>query len=530
MEITPRIKELPNHLIDQIKAGEVIEKPASILKELIENSLDAGADKVHIQIENNGLDLIAVSDNGHGMNYEDLPKAFGRHATSKLNKFEDLYQLSSFGFRGEALASMSSISRITCSSSPKSGHGGKLVIHGGQQVSHIEFENNESGTAINIRDLFYNTPVRLKFIKSKTSEKNAIWKTLNSFILSNPKVSFFIKYGSGDKAIYPAKDNIKERLKQVFKKNNEDFIVVNGEYEGHKIFAMVGPKSGRGSSKNNQFLFANKRLFSDKAIHSAVLKAMEGVWGPGESGAYCLMLDIPPSYLDVNVHPRKTEVRFFKSSIVFSLVRSSIEKSKPKKTFSFDNADKGDLENLLNENFSMKNNWESEGVNSSPNLFSITESFFLFNHNGRPYLINAPILFEKYINLKMREVVESEIVPLLIAEPYPIAYGPIDNLFEELSAFGFIINRPDKETILVKSVPDYLSELPIRNILSLFFTYLEKAPKKGLKDSFLSIDNIKMTKFSLQQILLMLKPFLSTWGSSEFAKPLNDEVLHRIYH
>lgn len=530
METTPRIKELPNHLIDQIKAGEVIEKPASILKELIENSLDAGALEIHIQIENNGLDLISVEDNGHGMEYEDLPRAFNRHATSKLNKFEDLYHLISFGFRGEALASMASISRITCSSSTRSGHGGKIIIHGGKQISHLEFENNEPGTSINIQDLFYNTPVRLKFVKSKIAEKNAIWKILNSFILSNPAVSFFIKYGSGDKSIFPAKKNITERIKQVFKKNNDDFIMVSGEYEGHKVFGMVGPKSGKGSSKNNQFLFANKRIFSDKALHGAVLRAMDGVWGPGESGPYCLMLEIPPSYIDVNVHPRKTEIKFFKPSIVFSLVKSAIEKSKPEKSFSLEFSGKGDLDNLLNENFSMTNNWESEDKGPSHNIYGITDSFFLFNHGGRPYLINAPLLFEKYIKLMMRDVVESEITPLLIAEPYSIPLGPIDNFFEEFMALGFMIERSDEEIALLKSVPSYLSELPVRNIFGQLLIHLENDPKKALKTLFLSKDNILSIKFSLQQILLMLKPFLSNWGSSEFAKPLNDEVLHRIYH
>jgi DNA mismatch repair protein MutL len=529
MEYSPEIKQLPNHLIDQIKAGEVIEQPASILKELIENSLDAGASKINVQIENNGLDLIAVEDNGHGMSFEDLPKAFGRHATSKLNRFEDLYKLNSFGFRGEALASMGSISRVTCSSSPNSGKGGKIVIHGGVIESHVEF-TSENGTSINIRDLFYNTPVRLKFIKSKVSEKNAIWKALNSFILSNPHVSFSIKYGDGDKTIYAPQENIEDRIKQVFKKNKksvDDFISIQGEYEGHKIFGMVNPSSSRGSSKNLQFLFANKRLFSDKALHSAVTKGMDGIWNPGETGSYCLMLHIPPSYIDVNIHPRKTEIKFFKPSIVFSLVQSSIEKCRPKKTFSFEEKT---IEGNFGENFSMTNTWEAGETESIPGLVKITESFLLLNHGGRPYLIHVPALFKKYMELKVREVVESETTPLLIAEPYPMVKGPLDKRLSELASFGFILERADDENLLAKSVPNYLSELPVRNILGNFLSSLEKAPNKALKVVFQSEENIKTTIFSLQQIHLMLKPFLSSWGSSSFAKPLNDEVLDRIYH
>jgi len=529
METTPQINQLPNHLIDQIKAGEVIERPSSILKELIENSIDAGATRINIQIENNGLDLIAIEDNGHGMTFQDLPKAFCRHATSKLNKFEDLYHLLSFGFRGEALASMASISRITCSSSPREGHGGKVSIHGGEIISHVPFKNDEPGTSINIRDLFFNTPVRLKFIKSKISEKNAILKTLNSFILSNPQVSFFVKYGNGDKTIYSSKENIKERIIQVFKKYKEDLITINGEYEGHKIFGMVSTKGFRGSSKNHQFLFANKRFFSDKAIHSAVLKAMEGIWNPGESGPYCLLLDIPTTYLDVNIHPRKTEIKFFRPSVVFSLVQSSIERQKPKRSFQLENSMGGDLNNLLSENYSMTNTWESEETNSSTGLFKLTDSFFLFNHLTRVYLISNGKLFEKYMKLKLRALIESEITPLLIAEPYPIPKGPLDKQTSELADLGIILERSDEDTILVKAVPNYLSELPVRNILGNYLNNLSKSPGGDLLEYFGSEDNIKKTKFSLQQINLMLKPFLSNWGSSNFAKPLNDEVLHSIY-
>ncbi|TDJ05777.1 MAG: hypothetical protein E2O68_05900, partial [Deltaproteobacteria bacterium] len=306
---------------------------------------------------------------------------------------------------------------------------------------------------------------------------------------------------------------------------NVELILITGEYEGHKVFGMVSPIGSRGSSKNHQFLFANKRLFSDKAIHSAVLKAMDGFWNPGESGNYCLMLDIPPAYLDVNVHPRKTEVKFFKPSIVFSLVQSSIERAKPKRSFAFESPGQGDLDTLMSQNYSM----ESDTQDTSMGLIKLTDSYFILNHGGRPYLIFVAALFEKYMNLKMRKVIESEITPLLIAEPYSISKGPLDQRIEEMRSFGIILERIDDENILAKSVPNYLSELPVRNILGNILDSLKKAPNEDLRAIFLSVDNIKTTKFSLQQIHLMLKPFLSNWGSKSFAKPINDEVLHRIY-
>ncbi len=202
MESKPSIKILPEHLIDQIKAGEVIEGAASLIKELVENSVDANSTQIKIHVENNGLDLISIEDNGLGMSMEELPLAFCRHATSKITRFEDLYSLGTFGFRGEALASIASISRVTTFSKPVEGLGGKLVYHGGKLISHLVMENLEQGTSIFVRDLFYNTPVRFKFVKSKISEKNAILKIINSFIISNPSIYFSVKWDDKDKTIF----------------------------------------------------------------------------------------------------------------------------------------------------------------------------------------------------------------------------------------------------------------------------------------------------------------------------------------
>jgi len=234
-----KIEILPEHLIDQIKAGEVIERPAALLKELIENSLDANSSKIDIQIVDNGMELISIEDNGHGITYKDLPLAFSRHATSKISKYEDLYSLSSFGFRGEALASISSISRVTCTSMTKDDEsGGKIEIHGGKQKLFQLFKQNRSGTSIYINDLFYNTPVRLKFIKSKISEANAIKRIINSFIITNSQTTFTIKWDLKEKVIFPATNssNDVERIKKIIFKKSKDspqLIQFTNQYEGY---------------------------------------------------------------------------------------------------------------------------------------------------------------------------------------------------------------------------------------------------------------------------------------------------------
>ena len=211
-------------MINQIKAGEVIERPAGLLKELLENALDANATHIKIHLENIGLDTIEVSDNGDGMSFDDLPMAFTRHATSKIRKFDDLYDLSSYGFRGEALASMASISRVICTSFQKKYNssliqGGKVIFHGGDMVDHHPISNGViSGTSFYIKDLFYNTPVRLKFLKSKAAERNAINRVIHSFLLIAPETRFDIKWDNQEKQSFPAvsRDDIQERDLNIF--------------------------------------------------------------------------------------------------------------------------------------------------------------------------------------------------------------------------------------------------------------------------------------------------------------------------
>ncbi|MBT4791013.1 MAG: DNA mismatch repair protein MutL, partial [Halobacteriovoraceae bacterium] len=217
-----KINLLPEHIIDQIKAGEVIERPSTLIKEIIENSVDANSTKIEIHLRENGLELISIIDNGFGISHQELPLAFCRHATSKINHFEDLYHLSSYGFRGEALASIASISRVTCESQTKNGWG-LIKISGGETLTyqHEAQANTETGTQLFIKDLFYNTPVRMKFIQSKTSEKNHLKKILNSFLLTQYQIEFSIKWDDKEKEYYQPRTNPADRIKDVLFKNKD---------------------------------------------------------------------------------------------------------------------------------------------------------------------------------------------------------------------------------------------------------------------------------------------------------------------
>lgn len=516
MESRSSIKILPEHLIDQIKAGEVIEGPASLIKELVENSIDAKSSQIKIHVENNGLDLISVEDNGLGMNKDELPLAFCRHATSKISRFEDLYSLGTFGFRGEALASIASISRVTAFSKPVEGAGGKLVYHGGKLISHISMENLEQGTSIFVRDLFFNTPVRFKFIKSKTSEKISITKNINSFIISNPNIYFSVKWDENDKLIFRP-TSWSERVLQVLPKG--EYREIKGEYEGYLIKGFLAINSSKGSQKNHQYLFANNRLFLDKSIHAAITNSMEGIWGLGETGCYCIYLTADPSKIDVNVHPRKTEIKFLQASLVFSLFHSSIKNS------IYDLKRSSSKIPMGFATPSEKSFQENEQNSINP-IFKITEDFIIYPYQNRYVLINYPSLFLNFIKLHFKTVAESSQIPLLIGEPYKLENEELIAFFKP---YGFTFEKINDEKMILLTIPSYLTELPFRKIvvtlIKFFTTKKQNINLFSIKD--LDLNEIKL---SFSQIKFLIKSFEINLTNEDFVKTLDNNLLNSLFY
>ena len=326
------IKLLPEFLIDQIKAGEVIERPANLVKEVIENAIDAQAKKIEIHLVNNGLKQIAIRDDGDGIAFEDLPYAFCRHATSKIEKFQDLYSLDSFGFRGEALASIASVAQVTCISRQRNqAQGGQFSIAGGQSAKqdHIPQAGIPPGTLLVIKELFFNTPVRLNFIKSQVSERNALLRILHSFFISHPQITFHLKWDREEKSIFPPTDRL-QRFAQVISSkrwNKEDFCFFEKKYEDYRLTGLYGKLTKKSRQTKNQYLFVNKRLIQDKALHAIALSALEHCWPQGTSAPYLLEFDIPKDQVDVNVHPNKTMIKFSRPSVVHSLTHSTLRAS-----------------------------------------------------------------------------------------------------------------------------------------------------------------------------------------------------------
>ncbi len=494
-----RINLLPEHLIDQIKAGEVVERPANVLKELLENSIDANASKIRVTILNGGLDLIAIEDDGDGMFFDELPYAFCRHATSKINNFEDIYKLNTFGFRGEALASISSVARISCHSAPRSNPeaGAKFVIHGARTIEHSKYSSHKSGTSTYVKDLFFNTPVRLKFVKSGQSEKNALKRVLNSFLINYPHVEFNITWDDSDPTIYRAQSNIESRIQEVFKKKSRkhkpEIITADGGYLDNSCHIYISKEASKGYSGKQQFLFVNNRLFTDKKIHQIVIRNLEKFWPITMTGDYIVQLKVPENTIDVNVHPNKTIIKFLKANEIFSLVSATTKKliSDNQEAIASQELEMNESEvsfnsladtlfstgaghEVISTGFNLSQ-FQNEISNSSDqfgqsSLFGevqseltislIGENIFLLNHADRgAYFVNAETILEKLID----QVDIDNMTPLLISEPISLVSSEGEKLSDFLQA-GFEVERLDQSTCVLRSVSHLFEDLPYAKI------------------------------------------------------------------
>jgi DNA mismatch repair protein MutL len=323
------IRVLPSELVDQIAAGEVIERAASVVKELVENSLDAGARRIEIDIERGGVGLIRVRDDGGGIPAEELPIAISRHATSKISSLDDLEAITTLGFRGEALPSIGSVSRLRVASHPTEAPHACEINVDGAVVSEVRPCAHPSGTTIEVRDLFFNVPARRKFVRSDATELGHIARLVERMALSRFDVSFRLR--SGDRVlldVQAAKEGVEEgRLGQVLGK---DFLVRSVPIEHHagpvEITGWIGlPTASRGQP-DQQFWFVNGRAVRDKLLMNAVRVAYRDVLYGGRHAAYVLYLTLDPKLVDVNAHPSKLEVRFRDSRQIHEFVFRAIER------------------------------------------------------------------------------------------------------------------------------------------------------------------------------------------------------------
>lgn len=321
--------------INKIAAGEVIERPASVVKEMVENSIDAGATNITVEIKNGGISYIRITDNGKGISEDDLEMAFERHATSKIRNATDLDSVQSMGFRGEALASIAAVANVELVSKPQEQENGyKLVIEGGNIISK-QTEGCSNGTSITVSKLFFNTPVRYKFLKKDYTESGYIEDVITRVALSYPNIA--IKLINSGKTVIQTNGNgdIKTVIYSIYGKDiAEKIIKVDYQYEDIKITGVIGKPEIARSNRSNQIFFVNKRYIKDKILQSATEQAFKGLIPLGKFAFLSLNIDMNPNKVDVNVHPAKLEVRFEEEDKIFKAVYHAIKDSLIKGNFS----------------------------------------------------------------------------------------------------------------------------------------------------------------------------------------------------
>lgn len=341
------IHVLPDSIANQIAAGEVIQRPASVVKELVENAVDAGATEVRVIIKDGGRTLIQVIDNGKGMSETDARMAFERHATSKIQNSQDLFALKTFGFRGEALASIVAIAHVELCTRTKEDELGVHLFIEGSELKSIEPEACAQGSVFSVKNLFYNVPARRKFLKTNETEfKNILWE-FERIVLVNPDVSFFLTHNGNEIFNLPAA-GLRQRVVNVFGKTmNKKMLSLSLDTPIVKIEGFVGRPDTAKKRGALQYFFVNGRYMRHSYFHRAVMQAYEQLIAPNEYPDYFLYFTVDPQCIDVNIHPTKTEIKFENEhpiwQIILSAVREVLGKANMMPTIEFDQEDAIDI-------------------------------------------------------------------------------------------------------------------------------------------------------------------------------------------
>lgn len=346
-----RINLLDEHTSNKIAAGEVVERPSSVVKELVENSIDAGSKNITIEIEEGGIALIRVIDDGIGVHNLDIEKAFLPHATSKIKTVEDIYSISTLGFRGEALPSIASVSKVTFRSKPAECDFGKeLVLEAGEKISLTDIGMN-NGSVMEVKDLFFNVPARRKFLKSTSREGSLINDIILRIALSNPHISFKL-FNNGKKTLHTYGDgNLNNVIRTIYGKNiSEHVLPFEYEDETLKIHGYIGKELIARGSRNNESIFVNNRYIKNKTIVAAVENAFKSFSTVNKFPFFVLFIDLSPDSIDVNIHPTKAEIKFKDERIIYKRVFDAVHSALKEDIFnSFKVDNKFEIEEVVEE-------------------------------------------------------------------------------------------------------------------------------------------------------------------------------------
>ena len=316
---------LPDHIANQIAAGEVIQRPASAVKELMENAVDAGATQIKLIVNDAGKALIQVIDNGKGMSITDAQNAFARHATSKISTIEDLFQIRTMGFRGEALASIAAVAQVSLKTKRAEDELGSLVEIENSKVTNCSAVAQETGTSISMKNLFFNVPARRNFLKSNAAELKHIIEEFTRVALSFPEI-FFSLTSNGQDVYHWEGGSFKQRAIQVLGNNYQTKLVAVGEQTDYlTVSGFVGKPETARKTRSDQYFFVNRRFIKSAYLHHAVANAFEGLLPKDSYPSYIIYIDVDPSQIDINVHPTKQEIKFEDDKIIYAFVQAAVK-------------------------------------------------------------------------------------------------------------------------------------------------------------------------------------------------------------
>ena len=459
--------------INKIAAGEVIERPANVVKELVENSIDAGSTKIIIEIKNGGKTLVKIVDNGKGISANDIPLSLERHATSKIRKIEDLEHTYSMGFRGEALASIASISELTMMTKTAEENGTKIIAEAGEIVE-VEEIGIPVGTTIMVEKLFFNTPVRYKFLKNDATEFRYIKEWVQKTALVNSDIAF--KLINDGKIVFQTNGNgnIRDIIYLLYGKEIEkNLLDVNYESEGIKVTGVIGNTTIARDNRKSQILYLNKRNIKNQILTNSADQAFKGATGIGKYGFFILNLEMPANYYDVNVHPTKMEVRFNDENKLYKVFYHAIKSSMLNGEF-LDNDEKeqkkenyieNELEFLTNK---FKNDTPVELINRENQreieykyvgilfrtfiIIEIGEDMFLIDQHAG----HERILYEQ-IKENYKNHIQNNSQLMLIPEVYNLSHKEIEFVKENIELFrntGFDIELFGEDSVKISGIPD----------------------------------------------------------------------------
>ena len=533
------IQLLPDHVANQIAAGEVVQRPASVVKELMENSIDADADNITLLIKDAGKTLIQVIDNGKGMSETDARLSFERHSTSKIQQAKDLFAIQTKGFRGEALASIAAIAHVEMKTKlPEETLGTHLKIEGSNVVSQ-ELVACEPGTSIAVKNLFFNIPARRNFLKSAAVETRHIINEFQRIALAHPEINFSLYHN--DNQIYRLDaQGLRKRIVAIFgKKIDESLVPINEATETLKITGYVGKPSVAKKKRGEQFFFVNKRFIKNAYLNHAVLNAFEELLNKGYHPSYFLYLEVPPETIDINIHPTKTEIKFEDEHTLYAILRASVKHSlgqynvAPILDFDRDasmdipyeykdrkapkpgikvNPDFNPFKHEKKESQSDSNQWESlyTGINlenievetdAESDLFTTEKSSAKTYQVHGKYIVSSiksgivyihqnlahqRILYEEFLeNITVREAASQQMLfPLEIrfSKADVLAIKEIQN---DLESIGFMFGQFSEGSIVVKGIPITITESQIQPIVE---QLLEDVQTELPENSFSQVD------------------------------------------